>query len=123
VPVPHDAPAVTAKCPIELTLEAIGERWKYRWKALIVWHLFWGARPFGELLRSTLGLTRSALRRELREMERSGLVRKEPRPGARRKAQYALTPSGESLKPMVCAMYEWGLRGLGRARLHRRLGT
>ncbi len=48
------------------------------------------------------------LRRELAEMERHGLVcRTVRREGS---AAYALTPLGETLKPIVGGMYEWGLR-------------
>jgi DNA-binding HxlR family transcriptional regulator len=97
--------AVSApRCPVESALEALGG-----FKALIVWHLFWGARPFCDLMRHTTGMTRKTLRWELAEMERQGLVTKNARPSANRKAEYTLTPRGETLKPIVAAMYEWGL--------------
>lgn len=94
------------RSPIEVTLEVMGDRFK----TLIVWNLFWGARPFCELMRTTVGITKKMLRRELARMERNGLVRREVRPGASRKAEYSLTPLGQTLKPIVGAMYEWGLR-------------
>lgn len=93
------------RCPLEVTLDFLGDRQK----TLIVWHLFWGARPFCELMRLIDGISKKALRQALAEMERCGLVRREMRRGARRKAEYWLTPLGESLKPLVAAMYEWGL--------------
>ena len=99
------APPPQRRNPVEVTLEVIGDRWK----ALVVWHLFWGARPFCELMRHTSGISKKNLRRVLVEMEGLGLVWKEVRPGAERKAEYTLTPFGETLKPVVGAMYEWGL--------------
>jgi DNA-binding HxlR family transcriptional regulator len=60
-------------------------------------------------MRQTGGLSKKNLRRVLVGMEGLGLVWKEVRPGADRKAEYALTPFGETLKPVVGAMYEWGL--------------
>ena len=99
--------AACPRCPVEATLDVLD-----RWKTLIVWHLFWGARPFCELMRSTEGISKKTLRWELAEMEKHGLVRKEVRPGANRKADYSLTPLGESLKPIVAAMYQWGLQAL-----------
>jgi DNA-binding HxlR family transcriptional regulator len=93
--------------PVEAALDVLD-----RWKALIVWHLFWGARPFCELMRSTEGISKKTLRWELAEMERHGLVRKQVRSGTNRKAEYSLSPLGESLKPIVAAMYEWGLQAL-----------
>lgn len=92
--------------PLEATLEVMDDRWK----TLIVWRLFWGAKPFCELMRCTRGLTKKTLRHALAEMERHGLVRKEVRFGQGRRAEYALTPYGETLKPIVGAMYEWGLQ-------------
>jgi len=97
--------AAVPRNPVEATLEVVGDRWK----ALVVWHLFWGARPFCELMRQTSGISKKNLRRVLVEMEGLGLVWKEVRPGADRKAEYTLTPFGETLKPVVGAMYEWGL--------------
>jgi len=96
--------SVASASPLEATLHVLDGRWK----ALLVWHLFWEARPFCELMRRMPGITKKCLRRELAEMERDGLVcRTVRREGS---AAYALTPLGETLKPIVGGMYEWGLR-------------
>ena len=94
-----------APSPLEVTLGILDGRWK----PLLIWQLFWGARPFCELMRRMPGMTKKCLRRELEEMERQGLVRRTVSP-ENRKADYSLTPLGESLKPVVGGMYEWGLR-------------
>lgn len=99
------ADIATAPSPLEVTLGILDGRWK----PLLIWQLFWGARPFCELMRRMPGLTKRRLRRELEEMERQGLVRRTVSP-ENRKADYSLTPLGESLKPVVGGMYEWGLR-------------
>jgi DNA-binding HxlR family transcriptional regulator len=109
---------------VQVTLDAIGDRWK----TLIVWHLFWGARPFCELMRTTEGISKKILRRELADMERHGLVRRQARDGAiagaARKAEYSLTPLGETLKPIVGAMYQWGLHHApGRDRMFGGIGA
>lgn len=97
--------ADSPRCPVEATLDVLDRR-----KTLIVWHLFWGGRPFCELMRQTPGISRSTLRGELAQMQTQGLVRREVRPGSVRKADYSLTPLGESLKPILAAMYQWGLQ-------------
>jgi DNA-binding HxlR family transcriptional regulator len=102
-------PAVP-RTPLEATLEVMDGRFK----TLIVWHLFWGARSFGQLMRSTAGLTKKGLRQQLAEMEQHGIVRHEAPDVRHPRATYALTPLGETLKPMVGAMYEWGLLALRR---------
>ncbi|MET0554306.1 MAG: winged helix-turn-helix transcriptional regulator, partial [Vicinamibacteria bacterium] len=52
------APPVQSWSPLEATLEVMDDRWK----TLIVWRLFWGAKPFCELMRCTRGLSKKTLR-------------------------------------------------------------
>jgi DNA-binding HxlR family transcriptional regulator len=94
---------------VEATLDVLGG-----FKALVVWHLFWGARTFSDLRDLTPEVPRAVLRAEIADLERHGLVRREARPGGARDTSFALTPRGETLKPVVAAMYEWGLHH-GRA--------
>jgi DNA-binding HxlR family transcriptional regulator len=95
----------TPGCPLETTLIVLGGHWR----PLVLWGLFWGAKPFCDLMRATPGITKKSLRHELVELERYGLVRKDVRPKGIGRAEYALTTFGETLKPLVAAMYEWGL--------------
>lgn len=97
----HEGP----RSPLEAALDVVGDRRRL----LIVWHLFWGPKPFCDLMRNTAGITKKALRQALVEMESRGLVRRDVRFGAGRKADYSLTPLGETLKPIVASLYEWGL--------------
>ncbi|HUG55145.1 MAG TPA: helix-turn-helix domain-containing protein [Vicinamibacteria bacterium] len=108
-PLEPAAETATAPSPLEVTLGVLDDRWK----TLLVWQLFWGARPFCELMRRLTGITKKRLRRELADMERHGLVRRSVSPEGNRKASYGLTPLGESLKPIVGGMYEWGLQHAG----------
>jgi DNA-binding HxlR family transcriptional regulator len=110
----RDASAAREKPPLDVALEAL----EGRYRPQIVWGLFWGARPFSELMRHIPDITKKALRRELAEMERLGLVCRCVRPGSNRRAEYSLSPLGQTLRPLVGAMYEWGLL---RLRLERRL--
>jgi DNA-binding HxlR family transcriptional regulator len=100
--------------PLELTLATLAGPCR----PLVVWGLFWGARPFSELMRHVPHVTKKALRRELADMEGLGLVCRDVRPGSNRRAEYSLTPLGQTLRPLVGAMYEWGLLRLS---LERRL--
>ena len=99
---PHPA---RERTPIELTVEVL----RGPFRPLIVWALFWGARPFSELMRHVPDVSKRSLRRELVEMERIGLVVRDVRPDSNRRAFYALSALGETLRPVVGAMYEWGL--------------
>lgn len=94
------------KSPVEITLDVL----EGRFRPVIVWQLFWGAKPFSELMRMTSGISKKVLRRELVDMERLGLIRRDVPPGSNRKAKYSLTPLAEGLKFVVGAMYQWGLQ-------------
>ena len=105
-------PLPRSRTPIELTVEVL----RGPFRPLIVWALFWGPRPFSELMRHVPNVTKKTLRRELAEMERIGLVLREVRPDSNRRASYSLSPFGETLRPVVGAMYEWGLLCAGPCR-------
>ena len=60
-------------CPVEITMGIIGEKWK----VLIIRDLLTGTKRFGELRKSVTGITQKVLTNNLRQMEASGLVKKE----------------------------------------------
>jgi DNA-binding HxlR family transcriptional regulator len=92
------------RSPMETALDLLDGRRR----PLLVWHLFWGPRAFGELLRLTGG-TKRVLRQELTALEACGLLCKEQRTRDSRRAEYRLTSFGETLKPLLGAFYAWGL--------------
>src|ERR1700732_3983731 len=94
------------KCPAEITLAAIGGRWK----GLILYHLFQGVKRFSQLQRSLKGISQKMLTQQLREMERDGIVQRTVYPQVPPKVEYRLTPRGQSLKPVVDAMCKWGVQ-------------
>jgi len=84
-----------ARCPVQVTPDVIDDRWK----TLIVWHLFWGARPFCELMRTTEGISKKVLRRQLADMERHGLIRRQARSGRARPDVRRGAPAGVAESP------------------------
>jgi DNA-binding HxlR family transcriptional regulator len=106
-----EAKAVTierASCPVERTLEVIGGRWK----VLILRELFQGVKRFGQLHRALHGITQKMLTQQLREMEEDGIIHREVYLQVPPKVEYSLTSLGESLKPIIESMHEWGVRHL-----------
>lgn len=97
-----------ASCPVERTLEVIGGRWK----VLILRELFQGVKRFGQLHRALHGITQKMLTQQLREMEQDGIIHREVYLQVPPKVEYSLTPLGESLKPIIDVMHEWGVRHL-----------
>lgn len=95
-------------CPVESTLKVIGGRWK----VLILRELFQGVKRFGELHRALNGITQKMLTQQLREMEADGIVHREVYLQVPPKVEYSLTTLGESLKPLVEVMHNWGIHHL-----------
>ncbi len=91
-------------CEVETTLDVIGGRWK----VLIIRELIAGVKRFGELQRSVNGITQKMLTQQLREMEEDGIIHREVYAQIPPKVEYSLTFLGESLKPILYAMHEWG---------------
>ncbi|MEK4321866.1 winged helix-turn-helix transcriptional regulator [Bacillus sp. FSL K6-3221] len=92
-------------CEKELTLNIIGGKWKM----LILWHLGReGTKRFGELKSLMPGITQRMLVNQLRELEEDHIVHREVYPVVPPKVEYSLTELGESLTPILEAMYDWG---------------
>lgn len=97
------------KFPIDLTLQAIGGRWK----CAIICHLLDQERRTGELLRLLAPLSAKVLAEQLRELEADGLVGKRTEQGRGFAVYYALTPCGQTLRPVIDLMCDWGRDHLG----------
>ncbi|WP_409294278.1 winged helix-turn-helix transcriptional regulator [Peribacillus sp. SCS-26] len=92
-------------CEKELTLSVIGGKWKM----LILWHLGKeGTKRFGELKALIPGITQRMLVNQLRELEEDSIIWREVYPVVPPKVEYSLTAQGESLMPILEAMYKWG---------------
>ncbi|MDS0527482.1 helix-turn-helix transcriptional regulator [Clostridium sp. SHJSY1] len=91
-------------CPVEMTLQLIGNRWK----VLIIRDLLEGTKRFGELKKSVGSITQKVLTQNLREMEESGLLTRKVYAEVPPRVDYTLTEVGYSLKPILNSMIEWG---------------
>jgi DNA-binding HxlR family transcriptional regulator len=91
-------------CPVETTLLLISDRWK----VLILRDLLTGTKRFGELKRSVGTISQKVLTSNLRSMEADGLLVRQVYPEVPPRVEYTLTELGESLKPVLDAMWNWG---------------
>ena len=91
-------------CPVEVALCMISNKWK----VLIIRELLEGTKRFGELKKSTGGITQKVLTTNLRSMEEVGLVTRKVYAEVPPRVEYSLTDIGYSLKPILDAMYLWG---------------
>jgi DNA-binding HxlR family transcriptional regulator len=81
-----------------------------KWKAVILFYLLDGTLRFNELRRKVPTITQRMLTLALRELEADGLVERTVYPVVPPHVEYALTPFGRSLEPVLLAMREWGRR-------------
>lgn len=91
-------------CPVETTLTLIGDKWK----VLILRDLMPGTKRFGELKKSIGSVSQKVLTAQLRDMEQSGLVNRKVYAEVPPRVEYSLTELGQSLKPILDAMSNWG---------------
>jgi len=100
----HDTYDCSDGCPVEAALELIGGKWK----GLALYHLTGGPIRFNELKRHMGDVTQRMLTKQLRELEADGLVMRKVYPVVPPKVEYSLTGKGESLRPIIMALKEWG---------------
>lgn len=91
-------------CPVETTLTLIGDKWK----VLILRDLMPGTKRFGELKKSIGSVSQKVLTAQLRDMEGSGLINRKVYAEVPPRVEYSLTELGQSLKPILDAMKNWG---------------
>ena len=92
-------------CPVETTISLIGDKWK----VLILRELMGGTKRFGELQRGVGKVSQKVLTSQLRAMEANGLVHREVFAEVPPRVEYSLTPLGQSLRPVIDALRDWGL--------------
>ena len=103
------SPAVRSGCPINLSLEVLGDTWSL----LIIRDLMFGdARHFRELMRSPEGISSNILADRLKKLVAQGLITSADDPTHKQKTIYSLTEMGIALVPMLVHLGHWGSRFL-----------
>jgi DNA-binding HxlR family transcriptional regulator len=101
-------PTHRSGCPINLTLEVLGDRW-----SLIVIRdvMFGDRRRYRELLNpSEEGIASNVLADRLKRLVAAGLLTKADDPRHRQSAIYSLTEAAIQLVPLLASMGAWGRR-------------
>lgn len=93
-------------CPAAAALEVLGRKWTGE----ILWTLLGGPRRFTEILARIPGLSDRVLSVRLKQLERTGIVTRRQFPEIPPRVEYALTPRGRDLAPVLEAMVRWSRR-------------
>ena len=91
-------------CPVATTVQMIGSKWKL----LIMRNLLQRPWRFNELKKDLEGISQKVLTDSLRSMEADGIVTRTIYPEVPPRVEYALSPLGESMRPIMDAMESWG---------------
>ncbi|MEI3551083.1 MAG: helix-turn-helix domain-containing protein [Acutalibacteraceae bacterium] len=93
-------------CPVATTVQMVGSKWKL----LILRNLL--ARPwrFNELRKDLEGISQKVLTDSLRSMEEDGCSSHgRSTPEVPPRVEYSLSKLGESMRPIIKAMEQWGI--------------
>ncbi|MFJ7199847.1 MULTISPECIES: winged helix-turn-helix transcriptional regulator [unclassified Streptomyces] len=95
--------AYLAACPARHLLDRISNKWV----SLIVNALAEGPQRYGELSRRLVSVSQKMLTQSLRHLERDGLLTRTVTPSVPVRVDYALTPLGQSLVPVMQGIKAW----------------
>lgn len=97
-------------CPINLTLEVLGDKWSL----LVIRDMMFGnRRHFRELLaKSEEGIASNILSDRLKTLVEQGVISRAADPTHKQKAIYSLTEKGIELLPVLAQMGGWGTKYL-----------
>ncbi len=93
------------ECPVATTVQLIGNKWKL----LIIRNLLAKPQRFTEFLKTIPGISKKVLTDNLRALENDGLVDREIFAEVPPRVEYSLSELGKTLKPILTAMYDWGM--------------
>ncbi|MGI5341681.1 winged helix-turn-helix transcriptional regulator [Streptomyces sp. CA-181903] len=95
--------AYLAECPARQLLDRIGDKWV----SLVVNALAEGPQRYSDLARRLVSVSQKMLTQTLRNLERDGLLTRTVTPAVPVRVDYALTPLGETLVPLMRAIKAW----------------
>ncbi len=95
--------AYLAACPARQLLDRISDKWV----SLVLNALADGPRRYSDLSRTIAGISQKMLTQTMRALERDGLVSRSVTPSVPVRVDYALTPLGVSLLPLMRAIKDW----------------
>ncbi|GAA5049042.1 winged helix-turn-helix transcriptional regulator [Haladaptatus pallidirubidus] len=99
-------------CPITSTTTLIGKKWH---PVIIHRLLEYGPSGFNELKRAVDGISSKVLSDSLEDLESKQLVSREIVNEKPVRVEYSLTKHGESLRPVIVSMRDWGTEYLAPA--------
>jgi DNA-binding HxlR family transcriptional regulator len=104
VPKKKPRPKWRSGCPLNASVEVLGDRWSL---LIIRDMMLRGFRTYKEFLGSYERIATNILADRLRKLETHGIIASERDPSDGRKLIYSLTPKGLDLAPVLTEMVLW----------------
>ena len=95
---------------VEAAIDVIGGKWK----PLIVLALRDGTQRYSDIARKISGINERMLVKQLRELERDGIITRTVYAQVPPKVEYSLTQSGKKLMPVLKLLSLWSVNYLSR---------
>lgn len=95
---------INASCGMAYSLKIVGGRWK----PAILCRIAYGTMRYSELKKSIEGISERMLVNQLRELENDQVIERIVYAEVPPRVEYRLTELGETMKPMLTAMSDWG---------------
>lgn len=92
------------ECDVATTVSLIGSKWKL----LILRNLLVRPWRFNELRKNLDGISQKVLTDSLRSLEDDGIIIRTAYPEVPPRVEYSLSELGESMRPILDAMENWG---------------
>ena len=93
-------------CPVEVTLSLIDGKWK----GIVIWYLKDKTLRFNELQKLISNISQKMLTRELRDLEKNGLLIRKVYAEVPPKVEYSLSEYGKTLIPIIESVSDWGIQ-------------
>lgn len=94
-----------------------------KWKPIILFQISKGVNRFTKLLTVVKGINRQMLSKQLKQLEKSGVLVRTTFAEIPPRVEYALTPFGTTLLPVVQAMKRWGDKQTGVTKVKKKAET
>ncbi|PLR47594.1 transcriptional regulator [Chimaeribacter arupi] len=91
-------------CGLDVALHYIGGKWK----PLLLFHLQFSPRRFGELKRLTAGISEKVLIQQLKSLTEDGILIRHDFQEVPPRVEYSITEFGRTLAQALQPLCEWG---------------
>ena len=92
-------------CAVDAAMSVIEGRWKSTILCILA---KWGPKRFNQLVKSIEGVSPRMLTKQLKELEKDGIVDRRAYPEVPPRVEYSITERGLSLVPVLEALARWG---------------